>query len=185
MGKDLLITKGIASYAGGAISNPRLNAEAGKKVGDTQVGIRIEGHIDTPTITLFSSPSYPDQDILALLFFDKPLSGLNTSDAIKLASIANALRGGQSAATWLDDIQDSIAKYLGVERLDISFDTTNNQKKLALTSKINSRIDLGYAYNFVSASQSLLLRYKLDDSWFIQSSVDKESGADIVYKAQK
>lgn len=145
----------------------------------------IEGNADSPDISLFSQPTYSDQDILALVFFEKPLEQLSSADAFKLISIANALRGGQTNSSRFDAIQDSVAGYLGVDKLDVSVDTDNGQRKVSLATKVNSKLDVGYAYNFISSLQALFLRYRLSDHWAIQSSVDVESGADLVYKAQR
>ena len=174
------IDRGVVSYAGGAISNPRLSFEATKTIGTTRAGIKIDGNADAPDLALFSQPFNEDQDILALVFFEKRLDKLSTSDALKLVSIANALRGG-SADSKVDAIADKVAGYLGVDKLDVSLDSVNDQRKLSVSSRINSKLDIGYAYNFVSSLQALFLRYKINQNWSIQSSVDVESGADIKY----
>ncbi|NND82935.1 MAG: hypothetical protein HKN50_10950 [Gammaproteobacteria bacterium] len=183
LGETLSINNGRLSYAGGAISNPYLSFEAGKTIGDIRAGISIEGNADAPRLALYSQPFYDDQDILALVFFEKPLADLSTSDALKLVSIANALRGG-STDSKIDTVTDTIAGYLGVDKLDLSLDANSQQRKLLVSSKINSRLDIGYAYNFITSLQSLFLRYKIRDRWSIQSSVDVESGADIKYRVE-
>jgi translocation and assembly module TamB len=184
LGQSLEIDRGIVSYAGGAISNPLLLFEATKTIDDTRAGIKIEGNVDAPEITLFSKPSYEDQDILALVFFDKKLDQLSTSDSFKLISIADALRGGSFNAKIIA-INDEIADYLGVDKFDVSFDSNDDQRKLQVSSRINSKLDIGYAYNFISSLQALFLRYKINDHWSIQSSVDVESGADLKYKIER
>lgn len=183
VGEKLNIDKGIASYAGGAITNPRLSFEATKTIGNTRAGVSIQGNADSPELSLFSQPEFGDQDILALVFFEKPLDQLSSSDALKLVSIANALRGGDTDSR-IDAITNKVAGYLGVEKFDVSLDSENDQRKLSLSSKINSKLDIGYAYNFISSLQALFLRYKINDRWSIQSSVDVESGADIKYRIE-
>jgi autotransporter translocation and assembly factor TamB len=184
LGQRLKIDRGIVSYAGGAVNNPYVVFEATKTIGETRAGIKIEGNVESPDITLFSQPSYEDQDILALMFFDKKLDQLSTSDSLKLISIADSLRGGSFNAK-LTAINDEIADLLGVDKFDVSFDSNDDQQKLQVSSRINSKLDIGYAYNFISSLQALFLRYKINDHWSIQSSVDVESGADIKYRIER
>ena len=185
-GQKLNITKGVASYAGGAITNPYLSFQATKKIGETRVGVEIKGNAEVPEVSLFSNSGYADQDILALVFFEKPVSELSSTNALKLLSIANALRGGGGGSdSKMQAVTDKLASYLGVENFDVSLSSDNSQRLLEVSSKINSRLEIGYAYNFISSLQALFLKYKISENWSIQSSVDVESGADLKYKIER
>lgn len=78
-----------------------------------------------------------------------------------------------------------MAGYLEVDKLDVSVDTDMLKEKVSLATKISSKLDVGYADNFISSLQAPFLRYRLNAHWTIQSSIDVESGEDLVYKAQR
>ena len=182
-GEKLTIDKGVASYTGGAIINPKLSVEATKIVDETKVGITISGNAENPEFSLYSDPSLPDQDILALIFFEKESEELSSTDAFKLISIADSLRRGNKDSK-VNVITNNIAGFLGVDNVDVSLDSGNDKRQVSVSSKINSKLDIGYAYNFISSLQAIFLRYKINERWSIQSSVDVESGADIKYKIE-
>jgi len=184
LGEALTVRKGVASYTGGDISRPQLNIEAVKEVGATTVGVNVTGRADSPSITFISQPSQSDQDILSLIFFDKTVSTLGASDALRLIRIANALRNGNvDGGSRFNDIQKSVARAVGIDQLDVDINAGSGE--VSVSSKINSRIDIGYAYNLVSALQSLLVRYRINKNWSIQSAVDSGAGADLIYRNEK
>jgi len=184
-GEELIVSKGIASYTGGSIENPLLDIEAVKESGDNTVGVKISGLASAPVITLFSQPYFTDQDILSLMFFNKTLNDLSSSDAFRLVEIANAIRRGNSGGSRLNGINSAVASYLGVDKFDVDINSVNGDEAVSVSSKVNSKINIGYAYNLVSALQSLFVKYKINDKWSIQSSVDTETGADLVFKGER
>ncbi len=182
-GQKLEIAKGQAVYAGGAIDNPDLHIEATRAVNNSTVGILIKGRAEQPEISLFSNPAMNDQDILSVLVFSKPTAELSSSDGIRLLAIANSLRGGTSSSK-IDEMSDGIAGFFGLENFKVEADVSNNQPSIGLTSQINSKLSVGYGYNFYSSIRTMFLRYRISDAWSIQSNIDEESGADFKYQLE-
>ena len=184
-GQDLAITKGDINYAGGAIDDPNLAIEVSRKVKGNQVGLSITGRAAQPQVALFSSPTLNDQDILSMLVFSKPVADLGSSDGLRLLSLANSLRGGGQSSSKIDQMTDRISNIVGVENVDIEVNSENDQTSLGIRSQITSAFSIAYGYNFINSIRTLILSYKLNQRWSIQSTIDTESGVDFTYQIER
>jgi len=180
-GQELKIDKGTFIFSGGSIDDPNLDLHALKTVGSVNAGVRVSGRASTPQLALYSTPSMPDQDILSVLIFDKRLGELASKDGLTLLRIANSLRGdGQSdIARITDQLQNS----LGLT--DLEFDLSADAPKVRMGKQLASKLYVGYGYGLLDATQSLILKYKLNDAWSIKADLGADSGADLKYEIER
>jgi translocation and assembly module TamB len=125
-GNKLNFTAGQVSFNGAGLKNkidPTLDFTASSTLSDGTVAtIRITGYADAPQFEFTSSPSYPQDEIMARLLFGVPGAQLT---AIQLAQTGYALAslsgvGGESSLNPLVKIQKS----LGLDRLTVGAGAT-------------------------------------------------------------
>lgn len=114
--RRLDFTSAHIGFAGGLV--PTVNLVAGSSAGTTEITVTVAGLASNPTVTFASSPSLPQDEILAQLIFNRSMSNLSAVQIAQLASAASQLAGGSSTG-----LLDSLRSKLGVDDLDITTDS--------------------------------------------------------------
>lgn len=119
--KRMEFTNGTITFGGGLI--PILDMEATTTSGTTTITITISGFANNPTVSFSSSPSLPQDEILAQLIFGQSMARLSALQIAQLADAAAQLAGGRSTSLF-----EALRSTLGVDDLDISTDETGQAK---------------------------------------------------------
>ncbi len=119
--KRMEFTSGTITFGGGLI--PILDMEATTTSGTTTITIKISGFANDPTVSFSSSPSLPQDEILAQLIFGQSMARLSPLQIAQLADAAAQLAGGRSTSLF-----EALRSTLGVDDLDISTDETGQAK---------------------------------------------------------
>jgi autotransporter translocation and assembly factor TamB len=91
LGKVLKITHGEITFVDDDRNNPRLDIRAIKKIeGGIIVVIEIKGTGNSTIIDFTSTPSMPEEEILALLLFGKKLGEVSVLQSVQLAELARS-----------------------------------------------------------------------------------------------
>jgi len=99
--------------------DPYLRVVAQTEAGDVLARIIVEGPISNPELTLTSTPSLPEDEILSRLLFGREASSLSAVQALQLVDGLSRLAGSGSV---IGGIRDS----LGVDDLDLTTDAEGN-----------------------------------------------------------
>jgi translocation and assembly module TamB len=124
-GRILILTKrldfssGQITFGGGLV--PVINFVATTTSGSTTLTSTISGVATDPDIDFSSSPSLPQDEILAQLIFGQSLSKLSPLQIAQLADAVAQLAGGRSTSLF-----NSLRGAVGVDDLDISTDAKGN-----------------------------------------------------------
>ncbi|WP_119259091.1 translocation/assembly module TamB domain-containing protein [Shinella zoogloeoides] len=113
--RRLDFTSARIGFAGGLV--PTVDLVASSTAGTTEITVTVAGLASNPTVTFASSPSLPQDEILAQLIFNRSMSNLSAVQIAQLASAASQLAGGSSTG-----LLDSLRSKLGVDDLDITTD---------------------------------------------------------------
>ncbi|MGB3876009.1 MAG: translocation/assembly module TamB domain-containing protein [Shinella zoogloeoides] len=113
--RRLDFTSARIGFAGGLV--PTVDLVASSTAGTTEITVTVAGLASNPTVTFTSSPSLPQDEILAQLIFNRSMSNLSAVQIAQLASAASQLAGGSSTG-----LLDSLRSKLGVDDLDITTD---------------------------------------------------------------
>ena len=146
-GTNLNFTSGKVSFNGQGLKggmDPSLDFVAQSSVtynGPTTVTLTVSGFADSPKISLSSTPSLPQDDLLGLLLFGKPASQLS---AIQLAETGVALAslsgigggGGGGGSKW--NPLTWIKKAFGLNTLSVGSATPQNQTAANSSSQSSS-----------------------------------------------
>lgn len=117
-GQTLTFTRGRISFNGSGPSgklNPTLNLVAESTANGVTATLAISGYADSPKIALTSSPSLPQDEILAQLFFGQSVKQLTP---LQVAQIAQALASLSGVGGGLDPLA-MVRKGLGLDRLSV------------------------------------------------------------------
>ena len=93
-------------------SNIRLQLDATREDPSLRVTVRIRGTAERPEVTLASSPSLPNDEILAKVLFERSASQLSAVEAAQLASALSSLSGGGGL-----DVIGNLRSFAGLDRL--------------------------------------------------------------------
>jgi translocation and assembly module TamB len=132
--KRLDFTEGDITFGGGLI--PVLNMSADTTSGSTTITVGVTGMADDPTIAFTSSPSLPQDEVLAQLIFGQSMSRLSPLQIAQLADAVSQLAGGGSTS-----LLQTLRSNLGVDDLDVNTDATG-QTTVSVGRYINNRTDL-------------------------------------------
>lgn len=181
--QDLAIDQGKLVFTGGSIDDPTLDIRAQKTVNSMTAGVAVSGRARSPRLNLYSTPTMPDQDILSVLIFDKPVTDLGSQDGITLLRIANSLRGDGQSQSMIEKTTDKIQQTLGLT--DLALDVNGESPTIQAGKQLSSKFYVGYGYGLLDATQSLILKYQLNDAWSIKADVGADSGADLRYQIER
>lgn len=136
LGRSLDIRSGALDFSGDL--DPRLNFAAVTQADGKTITITVTGHASKPRFGFSSEPELPEDEILALLLFDKSLAQLSPVQLVQLASQVGELGGLTGGPSVLDRLKST----LGTDRLDI---TTTEDGELAVTagSYVNENLYIG------------------------------------------
>jgi len=106
----------VIHFDGGQVSNPILSMTATATLSGTAITINIAGRALNPQISLTSSPSLPQDELLSRILFGDSITSLTPTQAIQLAAALNTLRG--SSGGGLNPL-GKLRSATGVDRLEI------------------------------------------------------------------
>ena len=130
------LTRGIISFDENAPVDPRLDIAAGTSTTGLNVTVKVTGNAMEPQIDFSSTPSLPEEEILARLLFGGSITTLSATDALQLGAAVASLRGGGG----MDPI-NRLRSAIGLDRLRIvpADPTINRQTGVALGKNIGRR----------------------------------------------
>ncbi|MET0156280.1 MAG: translocation/assembly module TamB domain-containing protein [Rickettsiales bacterium] len=117
LGSNLTITKGDIRFLDRNPVRPYVDMSATTKASDVDISVNVKGSIKKPDLSLTSSPLRPQDEILALLLFGRPLQEITPFQALQLAQAAATLAGKGGPG-----VLGLARETLGVDTLDISQD---------------------------------------------------------------
>ncbi|MDR3490436.1 MAG: translocation/assembly module TamB domain-containing protein [Gammaproteobacteria bacterium] len=211
-GQTLTIQNGRLIFTGGEINDPGLNITAGRDVRTIQlekagykgaqtinVGVRILGTLNNPTLTLYSNPGILDHaDILSYLLLGVPSSQAQGQKAQALLAVASTINIGGNGISKLGKFTSSLQKKLGLEELNVesvqTFDpttgTVGETSSLVLGKQLTDKLYIHYSIGISNPVPILNLRYQYSKHWSVQSETSKinneiDSGGDLLYSIER
>ncbi len=113
--RELKITEGTLTFRGAMPPSPYLVLLAETTTKELSTGVRIEGSIHSPELTLTSTPQRPEDEIMAHLLFGRSLASITPLQGIQLAQAIQKLRGKGGGVDFLGKARN----LLGIQRLSV------------------------------------------------------------------
>ncbi|WP_373490608.1 translocation/assembly module TamB domain-containing protein [Parasphingorhabdus sp.] len=114
-GRSFDLQSGRLRFDGNSMTNPTLRLVASGEADDVNINVNIAGSAENPEIAFSSTPSLPQDEIMARILFGNSIGELTPIQAVQLASSLNGLRGGGGGLNPLGVLQSSV----GIDRLRI------------------------------------------------------------------
>lgn len=131
LSKRLDFTNGKITFGGSLI--PVLDMAAETSSNQTTITITVTGVANDPDIGFTSSPSLPQDEVLARLIFGQSMSRLSALQIAQLADAVSQLAGGGDSSLF-----QTLRGKLGVDDLDLKTDD-NGQTSVSLGRRLNDR----------------------------------------------
>jgi translocation and assembly module TamB len=135
LGQRLEFSRGIVTFPGEV--TPVLDLVAETKSGDVTAFIAVTGSASSPGFALSSSPSLPQDEVMARLLFNRATGELSPGQAIQIAQALASLTGNGGPGAL-----DAIRRNLGVDTLDVTTDESGSPA-VAVGRYINDNISIG------------------------------------------
>lgn len=150
---------------------PDINMVASSNNGSINAKIVIEGPASDPEINFTSEPELPEDEVLAQLFFGKPVQDLTPLELAQLASAVNTLTGGGGG------VFGALREGLGVDNLSVESDsegTTSVSAGKYITDRIYTDVTFGS-----DGTSEIQLNYEIRDDFTARGSFDNEGNTGI------
>ena len=136
-GHQFELEQGIITF-NGPMMNPVLAIRAETRINTVTAGIAVGGTAQKPDISFISTPTLPQDEILARILFGDNVANLSATQAIQLAAALNGLRGGGGGLNPMGKLQNAS----GVDRIGIvgGDDATGRGTSLAVGQRISNNI---------------------------------------------
>ncbi len=131
LSKRLDFTSGKITFGGSLI--PVLDMAAETSSNQTTITITVTGVANDPDIAFTSSPSLPQDEVLARLIFGQSMSRLSALQIAQLADAVSQLAGGGDSSLF-----QTLRGKLGVDDLDLKTDD-NGQTSVSLGRRLNDK----------------------------------------------
>ncbi len=201
-GQELKLASSRLLFAGGPVDDPGLDLESVRTVGDVTVGIHVRGTARHPTLSLFSSPSMAQSDILSYLLLGRPINQVSTAQGSALSSAATGLGLGganlllgrvgslldlQEAQIQTGSLTPSTAPPPGLPPAvaNALAPSTAPSTSLVLGKYLSPRLYVQYATSLFQPGNIFRLRYKLSRRWSVSTETGIESGIDFLYTIER
>ena len=125
-GVTLTFTKGRVGFNGAGVTNkidPSLDFTAESFVGSDVARLHVGGYADAPKITLSSTPTLPQDQVLALILFGQTTTQLSP---LQIASLAAALAELSGVGGGGPGVLDRVRGTLGLDRLSVGSGGANS-----------------------------------------------------------
>lgn len=116
LGRRLTFSRGVVTLDNLDRIDPRLDFVAGTSVQSTTINVTVGGTSRAPTVAVSSSPALPSDEVMAMLLFGKPASGLSVFELAQAAQGLAELTGQPSGSGALTRLR----RGLGLDRLSVN-----------------------------------------------------------------
>lgn len=178
VGRRLDFTSGSITFTGGMM--PALDLVATSTLSSTTATVSVSGPAADPKVTFSSSPSLPQDEILAQLIFGRSASSLSAVQIAQLADAVASLAGGRSSSLF-----DKLRQGLGVDDLDLGTDANGNTA-VSVGKYINKRTYLQFQQGSDSSSTRAIINLDVGKGVKLKGSAgaDGSTGAGIFYEKE-
>ena len=176
--QELTIEKGKLIYSAVPVTQPTLDIEAVKYIGnDIRVGVKIIGLASDPQTQLISKPAMDDSSIMSYLVLGRLYDKASQQDKSQIVA--------GTAALGLNTITKSLADEFGIDEISVQVDQATQQNVLVFGQYFSKKFYMKYITGASQALNALQLEYKLTDKWIIRTETKEQSqGADLFYQIE-
>lgn len=182
-GQELVVQRGALVFTGGVITNPGLDLRVLRSFSgsglnsDVEVGAQVGGTITEPRLSLFSTPSMSDSEILSYLVLGRaPGSGIGNRENLELQ--AALMLGSQG----LNFIGEDLKNAFSIDEIGLDSGDDPNSASFFIGKYLNPRLYVKYGIGIIEPINTFFLRYQFSDAFLFEStSTTQAQGGDFIY----
>lgn len=179
-GQRLKVEHGRLLFSGGPATNPGLDIQAERHIGNVTAGLKVTGTLNYPKIELFSIPAMGQTDILSYLLLGRPIESATGNDGEMMAKAALALSlvGGDTLARRIGD-------RFGIDEMRVESSSGGDQASLVIGRYLSPKLYVGYGVGLIESFNTFNVRYQISDKWQIKGESGESHGADLLYTIER
>ncbi|MPY73592.1 MAG: hypothetical protein GEU87_04975 [Alphaproteobacteria bacterium] len=180
VGKTFHLSDGSLFLPEDAGGEPEISVAAVYSARDLTVRAQVEGPVSTPKITLSSTPSLPQEEIVSHVLFNKSASNLSVYEAAQLGLALAELTGAGGSGGVLDFVR----KTIGVDTLQIeSTETSKGSVPVVGAGKyLTDDVYVGVKQGATPDSSSVGVEVELTPNISVESEVKRSGQSDVGVK---
>lgn len=161
-------------------ANPVVDIRAYRETRTAEVGMVLSGNINNMKGELYSTPTLPENEILALLVTGKSFNNVNDQDGDALLSaIANfGFERGQG-------LTDSVSSKLGLDSVTVGGGDTLNESALGLGKYLTPNLLMSYKVGLFDRQSILSIDYTLSERLKLEVETGISQSVEISYTIEK
>ncbi len=164
----------------GSMENPALDIRAVRQAEDVKVGVQMNGTLQNIRSQLFSTPTLPDGDIVAVLLTGRPLSEIGNQDSNALIGAITTLGINQGQS-----LTNQIRNQLGLDTLAITSTGDTSNSSLTLGKYLTPRIFIRYGVGLFETQSTLSVDYSVTDRIKLEAKSGSTQSVDIKYTVER
>ncbi len=177
-GATVPIRRGRLEFIGGALDDPAIQIESRRRIEQREVGFDVTGTLQSPVVTLVSSPAMDQSEILSWLLYGRAAGVTDGASTALLAGSINQLLGKEEEESFM---QQMLGR-MGLTGLGVEADLTSG---LRVSRQLSPRLFVKYQVDVWEQTNRLILRYLLSEHWALEGISGDEGGADILYERER
>lgn len=177
-GTTVPIQRGRLEFIGGALDDPAIQIESRRRVEPGEVGFDVTGTLQSPIVTLVSSPTMEQSEILSWLLFGRSAVDTEGISTALLAGSIQTVLGREEEESFMQRMQNR----MGMTNMEVVTDASG----VGLSNQFTPRLFVKYQVNVWNQTESrLILRYLLNEHWALEGTSGDEGGGDILYERER
>lgn len=178
-GQQLSLRDGKLLFLGN-YNNPALDIRAVRQVGDLTVGVLMNGTLKNIQSELFSTPSLPENDILAVLVTGRPFSELQSSDSDAMVGAIASLGIRQSQS-----LTNQIADRFGLDTVAITNTGNIDSSTLTVGKYLTPDVFIRYGVGLFDNTSKVAVDYLINDRLTLKAESGEYQSIDFTYRVEQ
>jgi len=178
-GRTLNIEHGKLLFFG-SYDNPALDIRATRETDDVKVGVQMNGTLRNIRSQLFSTPTLPDGDIIAVMLTGRPLAEMGDQDSNALVGAITTLGINQG-----QNLTNQIRNQLGLDTLALTSTGDVASSSLTLGKYLTPRIFIQYGIGLFETESTLAVDYTLSERVKLEAKSGSTQSLDITYTVER
>jgi autotransporter translocation and assembly factor TamB len=178
-GRRFDLTRGSIGFDTLAPNDPTIDIRAERETRDgTTVAVVITGRSSALKVSLESTPSLPNEDVMALILFDKPADELSAFQSLQVADALTQLGGvGEFGGKGFTG---AAREALGLDLLNIDVDQADSSASLLTVGKyVTDGLFVSASQNARGENGSLRIEYEIGQSFSVETELRQDGDQTI------
>lgn len=164
----------------GSLGNPALDIRAVRQTEEVKAGVQMNGTLRNIRSQLFSTPTLPDSDILAVLITGRPFAEMGNQDSNALAGAITTLGINQGSS-----FTNQVRSQLGLDTLAINSTGDTSNSSLTIGKYLTPKIFIRYGVGLFETESTLSVDYSISDRIKLEAKSGSSQSVDIKYTVER